>query len=111
MEFVKHLAEMAREEAADACKYARLAVEHKAEHPQLAATFAELAAQELQHMDKLHAAAETLLAEKRANLVTDGSASAETPFVRAEGVVDYLCEKQAEKATMAKVYLAQYKGA
>lgn len=111
MEFVKKLSEMACEEAADACKYAKLAVEHKAKHPTIAATFAELATQELAHMDRLHAAAETLLAEKRANQVTDGSASAEAPFVRMDGVVAYLSEKQAEKATMTRVYLAQYKGA
>ena len=60
------LPKLIEEEAQDAMKYAHLALEHRADHPDFADLFMELSGQELKHMqmisgmmtamiDKLHA--------------------------------------------------------
>ena len=55
MRFVKDLADYIKEETADACKYAKKALDLKAEgKPNAAQLFADIAAQEVNHAEKLH---------------------------------------------------------
>ena len=55
------LPKLIEEEAQDAMKYARLAMEHKADHPDIADLFMELSGQELHHMQ--------MIAEKLAAMI------------------------------------------
>lgn len=54
MIIIKHLAKQMKEELHDAEKYAKQAHEYKMEHPALAALYAKLADQELDHASMLH---------------------------------------------------------
>lgn len=48
------LPEMIAGEAEDAMKYAKCALAHKEDHPDLAETFIQLSAEELGHMERLY---------------------------------------------------------
>ena len=55
MRFIKELCEFIKEETQDACKYAKLAVQLKAEgKPNAAQLFYEIANQEVNHAGKIH---------------------------------------------------------
>lgn len=54
MIIIKNLSKQIKEELHDAEKYAKLAHEYKAERPTLAALYAKLADQELDHASMLH---------------------------------------------------------
>ena len=58
---IDKLAAMIADEMEGAAKYAQCAMKHKQERPKLAEMFHEMAAQEMEHMKKLHAAAEAEL--------------------------------------------------
>ena len=61
MEIPTGLPELIEEEAKDAMKYANLALEHRADHPDLADMFMQLSSEELHHMQ--------LIAGKMAGMV------------------------------------------
>ena len=65
MRIIKQLSRMIEEELSDAEKYARNAVEQKAERPELAKTFVTLANAELEHMQLLHNAVAALIEKER----------------------------------------------
>ena len=54
MQIIKTLAHQIKEELHDAEKYAKLAIEHKADHPALAGAYYRLSNEELEHMNILH---------------------------------------------------------
>lgn len=55
MRFIKELAEHIKDETDDVCEYAKLAVRLKAEgKPNAAQLFADIAAQEANHAEKIH---------------------------------------------------------
>lgn len=53
MEIPSGMPELIAEEAKDAMKYANLAVEHRADYPDLAAMFMKLSEEELHHMQMI----------------------------------------------------------
>ena len=55
MKIIQDLADRINEEITDAWKYAKDAMTHKEDDPELSKTFALLANEELGHADKLHA--------------------------------------------------------
>lgn len=57
MKVIEELPGMIAEEAQDAMKYAKLAMAHKADHPEIAELFIQLSAEELGHMEKIAAKA------------------------------------------------------
>ena len=65
MKVIKCLAEQIEEELNDAEKYINLAMEWKGEQPETAALFAELSAEEMGHVDKLHADVTRLISDYR----------------------------------------------
>ena len=104
IETIKHLAEMALDEAEGACHYAKLAVENKKDHPVMAEAVANLAAQELTHMSTL-----MQIAEKMTNEMGHETSDDKLHYEIATMIVDWAREKQSEKAAMAKMHLEQYK--
>ena len=54
MRIIKNIAGQIREELHDAEKYAKLAIEHKTDHPTLAGVYRRLANAELDHASMLH---------------------------------------------------------
>ena len=59
MEMLDGLPALIKEEAQDSMKYAHLALEHRADHPEIADLFMKLSGEELHHMQMI---AETLAA-------------------------------------------------
>ena len=58
-----NMPELIAEEAQDAMKYARLALEHREDHPDLAEMFMKLSGEELHHMQ--------MISDKLSSLVSD----------------------------------------
>ena len=54
MKIIQDLSEMIDEEVSDAEKYAKCALMHKEDDPELSRTFSQLANEELGHVDRLH---------------------------------------------------------
>ena len=101
MKIIKKLSEMISEEISDADKYARCALAHKEDHPELADVFYALAGEELAHASTLHEAAAKMITQYRK---THGD-----PPEPMQAVYDYLHEQQIEKTTEVKLLRAMYK--
>ena len=65
MKIIKCLVENIRDEMHDAEKYAKLAMEHKADYPELAETFLTLSKQEVNHANILHSQVERFIRNHR----------------------------------------------
>ena len=95
MKIIKCLTGLIEEELSDAKKYAELALTYAAEQPEAAKLFRELSDEEMRHMERLHKAAEKVIAEHRR---TKGEPPAEMP-----AVYSFLHERQIALAKEVKV--------
>ena len=101
MKIIKTLSEKIEEEVCDAKAYAKLAIEYKEEHPELARDLYNLSMQEMDHMNILHNDVTELIRKYRE---TNGEPPADMM-----AVYDYLHKKQIDKTLEVKTLQAMYK--
>lgn len=102
MKIIKCLSEKIDEELNDADAYIDLAMQWKQEEPDTADLFAELSAEEMGHMEKLHTEVTELIEEYRKQ---HGEPPKDMMVL-----YDYLHEKHIAKSTQIKIKQAMYKG-
>ena len=102
MKIIKCLSEKIKEELKDAEAYIDLAMEWKKDEPEAADVFAELSAEEMGHVDKLHA---EVVDQIRVYREEHG----EPPKGMME-LYDHLHRKHTEEAMRIKVKQNMYKG-
>jgi len=88
------------DELEDACAYAELAIEHKAEYRSLAETFYSLSNDEMKHSMALH--------NEVVKLIEDYRREHGDPPENMMAVYDYLHKKSIEKAEKVKRYQQLY---
>jgi ferritin len=76
MRIIKDLSKQIKEELHDAEKYAKMALEHKTDHPELADAYHHLAKEEISHANLLH--------EKVVAIIRKASMEKEAPPVMRE---------------------------
>ena len=103
MKIIKCLSEKIKEELKDAEAYIDLAMEWKKDEPEAADVFAELSAEEMGHVDKLHTEVTQLISRYRQ---TQGE-----PHAGMLAIYDYLHEQQIENAMRVKVKQKMYEEA
>ena len=100
MKIIKVMSEKIKEELKDAEAYIDLATEWKKDQPEAADLFAELSAEEMGHVDKLHTEVTQLISRYRQ---TKGE-----PPAGMLAIYDYLHEQQIENAMRVKVKQKMY---
>ncbi len=100
MKLIQLLTDLINDELDDAKKYAELALQYKEQHPETAKLFRALSDEEMRHMERLHAAAEEIIAEHRR---TKGEPPADML-----AVYRYVHGKETEKAKEIKIIQAMY---
>ena len=103
MKIIKVMSEKIKEELKDAEAYIDLATEWKRTEPEAAEVFAELSAEEMGHVDKLHTEVTQLISRYRQ---TQGE-----PPAGMLAIYDYLHEQQIENAMRVKVKQKMYEEA
>ena len=103
MKIIKVMSEKIKEELKDAEAYIDLATEWKKDHPETAELFAELSAEEMEHVDKLHKGVTELITAYRQ---TNGE-----PPAGMMAIYNYLHEQQIENAMRVKVKQRMYEEA
>ena len=103
MKIIKVMSEKIKEELKDAEAYIDLAMEWKKDEPEVADEFAELSAEEMGHVDKLHTEVTQLISRYRE---TNGE-----PPAGMLAIYDYLHEQQIENAMRVKVKQKMYEEA
>lgn len=100
MTIIKILSERIEDELHDAEEYVELAMEWKSKHPDTAELFYNLSVEEMEHMERLHEAVQSLIEEHRAQ-------HGEPPR---EMIVlyEFLHDKHKTKATEIKVKQGMY---
>lgn len=102
MTIIKCLSEKIEDELNDAQEYIDLAMKWKQDEPETADLFAELSAEELGHMEKLH--------KEVADIIEEYRKEHGEPPKDMMVLYDYLHEKHIAKATQIKIKQAMYKG-
>ena len=102
MKLIKELSEMIEEELDGAEEYAKMALMHKTDNPNLAKTFYDIATEEMRHVDMLHGeVVRSIEAHKREH--------GEPPALM-KAMYDYMHERQIEEAKEVRMYLAEFRG-
>ena len=102
MKIIRCLSELIEEELEDAEKYIDLAFKWKDDEPQIAALFAELSTEEMNHVDKLHRAVSEKIMEHKAR---NGDPPKEMMVL-----YDYLHDRHIADATRIKVRQNMFRG-
>ena len=102
MKIIKCLSELIEEELRDSDKYIDLAMRWKTDEPETADLFAELSAEEMGHVDKLHEEVKELIEEYRKE---HGEPPKEMLVL-----YEYLHEKHIADAMQIKIKQSMYKG-
>ena len=98
MKLIQDLSEMIDEEIIDAHKYAKCAKKYKDEDPELSRTFAQLANEELSHMERLHT--------QVVRIIKDYREKHGDPPATMMTIYNYLHERQIEKVAAVRMLLA-----
>lgn len=101
MKLIKELEELIEDEVHDVKKYAKMAVELKAEHPQLAQVLYTISAQEEGHQQMLHGEVVRIIEQYRRE-------HGEPPAAMM-AVYDYVHKKHIERMADAKRYQEMYR--
>lgn len=101
MKLIKELEELIEDEVHDVKKYAKMAVELKAEHPQLAQVLYTISAQEEGHQQMLHGEVVRIIEQYRRE-------HGEPPAAMM-AVYDYVHKKHIERMAEAKRYQEMYR--
>lgn len=99
MRIIKTLSKQIKEELHDAQAYAKMAIEHKADHPELAEVYHRLAKEEIGHANMLH--------DKVVALIRKASAEKDVPPVMRELWAwqhEEIVEEQAEVMRLIEMY-------
>lgn len=102
MKIIKCLSELIEEELHDSEKYIDLAMRWKTDEPETADLFAELSAEEMGHVDKLHEEVKELIEEYRKE---HGEPPKEMLVL-----YEYLHEKHIANAMQIRIKQSMYKG-
>ena len=100
MKIIETLTDKIAEEIQDAKAYAHLALETRDAHPDLSRTLYELSTEEMDHMSRLHKAAEALIAQYRQD-------KGEPPADML-AVYNYMHKRQIDQAAEVKTLQAMY---
>jgi hypothetical protein len=98
MKEIKHIVENIREELEGAEKYAKIATKMKATNSTDASVYADMARQELNHVDNLHKMAVRAIEKKKADGIT--------PPAAMQAVWDWEHEKMMEEMARIKMLLS-----
>ena len=101
MKLIKELEELIEDEVHDVKKYAKMAVELKADHPQLAQVLYTISAQEEGHQQMLHGEVVRIIEQYRRE---HGE-----PPASMMAVYDYVHKKHIERMAEAKRYQEMYR--
>ena len=101
MKLIKELEELIEDEVHDVKKYAKMAVELKADHPQLAQVLYTISAQEEGHQQMLHGEVVRIIEQYRRE-------HGEPPAAMM-AVYDYVHKKHIERKADAKRYQEMYR--
>lgn len=102
MKQIKKLSEMIEEELEGAEEYAKMALMHKSDNPNLAKTFYDIANEEMRHVDMLHG--------EVVRMIETHKREHGAPPAAMQAVYDYLHERQIEEAKEVRMYLAEFRG-
>ena len=102
MKQIKKISEMIEDELEGAEEYAKMALMHKSDNPNLAKTFYDIANEEMRHVDMLHG--------EVVRMIETHKREHGAPPAAMQAVYDYLHERQIEEAKEVRMYLAEFRG-